>query len=90
MRSFFLPESSFGCTFSHVNFFEKLCCSPNILMQWVFLKLFSFHVQPCNPAVGGPAKSQLVHEVDALGGEIGKMADRSNIRIFIRFRFIYS
>ncbi|KAH7365439.1 hypothetical protein KP509_18G028200 [Ceratopteris richardii] len=32
--------------------------------------------QPCNPAVGGPAKSQLVHEVDALGGEIGKMADR--------------
>jgi len=32
--------------------------------------------QPCNPAVGGPAKSQLVHEVDAMGGEIGKMADR--------------
>ena len=33
-------------------------------------------MQPCNPAVGGPAKSQLVHECDALGGEIGKMADR--------------
>ena len=32
--------------------------------------------QPCNPAVGGPAKSQLVHEVDALGGEIGIMADK--------------
>lgn len=32
--------------------------------------------QPCNPAVGGLAKSQLVHEVDALGGEIGKIADR--------------
>ncbi|WP_413683452.1 tRNA uridine-5-carboxymethylaminomethyl(34) synthesis enzyme MnmG [Prochlorococcus sp. MIT 1011] len=31
--------------------------------------------QPCNPAVGGPAKSQLVHEVDALGGIIGKLAD---------------
>ena len=27
--------------------------------------------QPCNPAVGGPANSQLVHEVDALGGEPG-------------------
>ena len=33
--------------------------------------------QPCNPAVGGPAKSQLAHEVDALGGEIGKIADRT-------------
>lgn len=32
--------------------------------------------QPCNPAVGGPAKSQLVHEVDALGGEMGKVTDR--------------
>ena len=31
--------------------------------------------QPCNPAVGGPAKSQLVHEVDALGGVIGRLAD---------------
>ena len=31
--------------------------------------------QPCNPAVGGSAKSQLVHEVDALGGEISKAAD---------------
>lgn len=31
--------------------------------------------QPCNPAVGGPAKSQLVHEVDALGGTIGRLAD---------------
>ncbi len=36
--------------------------------------------QPCNPAVGGPAKSQLVHEVDALGGEIGKMADRTYLQ----------
>ena len=36
--------------------------------------------QPCNPAVGGPAKSQLAHEVDALGGEIGKMADRTYLQ----------
>jgi len=36
--------------------------------------------QPCNPAVGGPAKSQLVHEVDAIGGEIGKMADRTYLQ----------
>ncbi len=36
--------------------------------------------QPCNPAVGGPAKSQLTHEVDALGGEIGKVADRTYLQ----------
>ena len=36
--------------------------------------------QPCNPAVGGPAKSQVTHEVDALGGEIGKMADRTYVQ----------
>jgi tRNA uridine 5-carboxymethylaminomethyl modification enzyme len=36
--------------------------------------------QPCNPAVGGPAKSTLVHEVDALGGWIGKIADRTYLQ----------
>jgi tRNA uridine 5-carboxymethylaminomethyl modification enzyme len=36
--------------------------------------------QPCNPAVGGPAKSQLAREVDALGGEIGKMTDRTYLQ----------
>lgn len=36
--------------------------------------------QPCNPAVGGPAKSTLVHEVDAMGGWIGKVADRTYLQ----------
>ncbi|MEH2183667.1 tRNA uridine-5-carboxymethylaminomethyl(34) synthesis enzyme MnmG [Nostoc sp.] len=36
--------------------------------------------QPCNPAVGGPAKSQLTYEVDALGGEIAKVADRTYLQ----------
>jgi tRNA uridine 5-carboxymethylaminomethyl modification enzyme len=36
--------------------------------------------QPCNPAVGGPAKSQLVHEVDALGGVIGRLADATALQ----------
>lgn len=40
----------------------------------------ALRLQPCNPAVGGPAKSQLVHECDALGGEIGKMADRTYLQ----------
>ncbi len=36
--------------------------------------------QPCNPAVGGAAKSQLVHEVDALGGVIGRLADATALQ----------
>ncbi|NER82942.1 MAG: tRNA uridine-5-carboxymethylaminomethyl(34) synthesis enzyme MnmG [Leptolyngbya sp. SIO1D8] len=46
----------------------------------ITLNLDKIAWQPCNPAVGGPAKSQLAHEVDALGGEIGKMADRTYLQ----------
>ncbi len=35
---------------------------------------------PCNPAVGGIAKSHLVFELDALGGEIGRCADYTGIQ----------
>jgi tRNA uridine 5-carboxymethylaminomethyl modification enzyme len=46
----------------------------------ITLNLDKIAWQPCNPAVGGPAKSQLAHEVDALGGEIGKVSDRTYLQ----------
>ncbi len=36
-------------------------------------------VMPCNPAIGGPGKSQLVYELHALGGVMGRLADRTAI-----------
>lgn len=41
----------------------------------------SIGTMPCNPAIGGSAKGQMVGEIDALGGEMGRVADETFIQM---------
>ncbi|KJS18163.1 MAG: tRNA uridine 5-carboxymethylaminomethyl modification protein [Peptococcaceae bacterium BRH_c4b] len=47
----------------------------------VSLNISNIALMPCNPSVGGPAKGQLVREIDALGGEIGLNTDRAALQM---------
>ncbi|MBM7855823.1 tRNA uridine 5-carboxymethylaminomethyl modification enzyme [Desulfohalotomaculum tongense] len=45
------------------------------------LNMDNVALMPCNPAIGGPAKSHLVREIDALGGEMALNTDRNAIQM---------
>lgn len=45
------------------------------------LNLDNIALMPCNPAIGGPAKSNLVREVDALGGVMAEVTDATYVQM---------
>lgn len=57
----------------------RMGCSTLLLT----LSMENIALMPCNPSVGGPAKAQLVREIDALGGEMGVNIDKANIQVRI-------
>ncbi|MBD7944876.1 tRNA uridine-5-carboxymethylaminomethyl(34) synthesis enzyme MnmG [Psychrobacillus sp. FSL K6-2684] len=49
------------------------------LVLTINLDMIAF--MPCNPSIGGPAKGIVVREIDALGGAMGKVIDRTHIQM---------
>lgn len=64
-----------GCEAAHIS--NKLN-KKTLLISGNLNKLASM---PCNPSIGGPAKGIVVREIDALGGLMGKLADKNQIQM---------
>ncbi len=61
---------------------EAALAAARLKMKVILLtiNLDSIANMPCNPTIGGTAKGHLVREIDALGGEMGKVADKTKIQ----------
>ena len=57
------------------------CAKLGMKVLLATLNVENIALQPCNPAVGGPAKSTLVREIDALGGVMGEVTDATYLQL---------
>lgn len=65
----------------HAGCEAALACARLGLNTIVFtVNIESIALMPCNPNIGGSSKGHLVREIDALGGEMGKNADKTFIQ----------
>ena len=65
----------------HAGCEAALACARLGLQTVVFtVSVDSIALMPCNPNIGGSSKGHLVRELDALGGEMGKVIDRTFIQ----------
>ncbi|MGH7742236.1 MAG: FAD-dependent oxidoreductase, partial [Candidatus Eiseniibacteriota bacterium] len=63
-----------GCEAAHV------CARLGLKTALLTVKLEDTAKMSCNPAIGGIAKGHMVREIDALGGLMGRITDRSGIQ----------
>lgn len=65
----------------HAGCEAALACARLGLKTIVFtVSVESIALMPCNPNIGGSSKGHLVREIDALGGEMGKVIDKTFIQ----------
>ena len=65
----------------HAGCEAALACARLGLETIIFtVNIESIALMPCNPNIGGSSKGHLVREVDALGGQMGKVIDQAFIQ----------